>query len=86
MKPIQERGLIQNLEKDVKKTIKYYKWELLCDHFDLAVVLVVREFYANGLERDGFTIMVRGKVYHLIAPRSIDIMDWPALKMMSINL
>ena len=61
LKPIQEKRLIQNLEKDVKKTIKDYKWELLCDHSNPAVVLVVREFYANGLEQDGFSIMVRGK-------------------------
>ena len=33
----------------------------MCDHSDPAVVLVVREFYANGLERDEFSIMVRGK-------------------------
>ena len=25
------------------------------------VVLVVRKFYANGMERDGFTVIVRGK-------------------------
>ena len=66
----------------MKKTIKYYKWELLCDHPDPMVVLVVQEFYANGFERDGFTV----RVYHLIAPRLIDTMDWPTLKMMSINL
>ena len=58
LKPIQERGLIQNLDRHVKKTIKDYKWEILCDHPEPVVVLMVREFYANGLERDGFTMMV----------------------------
>ena len=41
LKPIQERGLIQNLDRHVKKTIKDYKWEILCDHLEPAVVLVV---------------------------------------------
>ena len=44
----------------MKKTIKDYKWELLCDHPNPTIVPVVRKFYANGLERDGFTVMVRG--------------------------
>ena len=61
LKPIQMRGLVQNLEKDVKKTIREYKWELLCNHPDLIVVPLVREFYANGMEHDGLTVMVRGK-------------------------
>ena len=60
LKPIQERGLIY-LDRHVKKKIKDYKWEVLCDHLEPIVVLVVREFYANGMERDGFTIIVRGK-------------------------
>ena len=58
LKPIQERWLIQNLDKHVKKKIKEYKWEILCDHLEPTVVLVVREFYANGHERDGFIVMV----------------------------
>ena len=41
--------------------IKDYKLEVLCDHPDLVVVPVVREFYANGIEPDGFTVMVKGK-------------------------
>ena len=60
LKPIQEGGLIQNLEKDVKKTIMDNKWEL-CDHFDPIVVPVIRKFYANGMERDGFIVLVIGK-------------------------
>ena len=61
LKPIQERGLIQNLDWHVKKKIKDYKWEVLCDHPKPTVVLVVREFYANGMERDSFIVTVRGK-------------------------
>ena len=37
------------------------RWELLCEHPDLVVVPIVREFYANGKERDGFRVFVRGK-------------------------
>ena len=61
LKPIQERGLIQNLDRHVKNKIKDYKWEVLRDHPEPAVVPVVREFYANGMERNGFTVTVRGK-------------------------
>ena len=61
IKLIQNKGLIQHLDHNVKKTIKDYKWEVLCDHLDSTVVLVVREFYANGIEQDGFTIMVKRK-------------------------
>ena len=45
----------------MKKTIKDYKWEILCDHPESVIILVVREFYANGFELDGFTIKVKGK-------------------------
>ena len=41
LKHIQERGLIQNLDRHVKKKIKDYKWEILCDHLEPAVVPVV---------------------------------------------
>ena len=34
---------------------------MLCEHPDLAVVPIVREFYANGKERDGFRVFVKGK-------------------------
>ena len=34
---------------------------MLCEHPDLAVVLIVREFYATGKERDGFRVFVKGK-------------------------
>ena len=47
LKPIQERGLIQHLDRHVKKKIKDYKWEVLYDHPEPAVVPMVREFYAN---------------------------------------
>ena len=45
----------------MKKIIKDYKWELLYDHLNSAIVPMIREFYANGHERNGFTITVRGK-------------------------
>ena len=53
--------MIQNLDRHVKKKIKDYKWEVLCDHPEQAIVPVVREFYANGMEQDDFTVTVRGK-------------------------
>ena len=62
LKPIQERGLVQNLEHEVNTVIKDNKWELLCEHLNPTMVLVVQEFYANGIERDGLTVMVRGKL------------------------
>ena len=61
LKPILERGLVQFLEYNVKKVILDNKWEILCEHPALVVVLVVREFYANGIERDGLTVLVWGK-------------------------
>ena len=33
----------------------------MCEHPDPAVVPIVREFYANGKERDDFRVFVRGK-------------------------
>ena len=33
----------------------------LCKHSNLAVVLIVREFYANGIAEEDFKVMVRGK-------------------------
>ena len=61
LKVIQERGLVQKLERKVNWTIDANHWELLCKHPDLAVVPIIREFYANGKERDGFRVFVRGK-------------------------
>ena len=37
------------------------RWEILCEHPNPTVVPIVREFYANGKERDGFRVFVRGK-------------------------
>ena len=34
---------------------------ILCEHPDPAVVPIVREFYANGKERDDLRVFVRGK-------------------------
>ena len=45
----------------VNWTIDANRWELLCLHPDPAVVPIVRKFYANGKERDGFRVFVRGK-------------------------
>ena len=61
LKPIQERGLIQHLDRHIKKKIKDYKWEVLCDHPEPTVVPVVREFYANGMEQKGLIVTVQGK-------------------------
>ena len=58
---IQERGLMQKLQHKVNWTIDAIRWELLCEHLDPVVVPIVREFYANGKERDGFWVFVRGK-------------------------
>ena len=58
---IQERGLVQKLQHTVNQTIDANRWEILCEHLEPAVVPIVREFYANGKERDGFRVFVRGK-------------------------
>ena len=58
---IQERGLIATSNKEVKKTIEDNKWNLLCEHPDSVMVLVVREFYANGMERDEYKVFIKGK-------------------------
>ena len=58
---IQERGLVQKLQHRVNWTIDANKWEILCEHPDPAVVPIVREFYANGKEKDEFRVFVRGK-------------------------
>ena len=58
---IQERGLVQKLEHKVNWTIDANRWEILCEHPEPAVVPIVREFYANGKERDDFRVFVRGK-------------------------
>ena len=49
---IQEKGLVQKLQHKVNWTINANRWEILCEHPDQAVVPIVREFYANGKERD----------------------------------
>ena len=58
---IQERRLVQKLQHNVNWTIDANRWEILCEHPELAVVPIVREFYANGKERDDFRVFVRGK-------------------------
>ena len=58
---IQERGLVQKLQPRVNWTITANQWEILCEHPDPAVVPIVREFYANGKERDDLRVFVRGK-------------------------
>ena len=42
-------------------TIDANKWEILYEHPDPAVVPIVRDFYANGKERDDLRVFVRGK-------------------------
>ena len=58
---IQKRGLVQKLQHKVNWTIDANRWEILCEHPEPAVVPIVREFYANGKERDEFWVFVRGK-------------------------
>ena len=58
---IQERGLTTTSNKAIKQTIKDNKLNLLCEHPNPTVVLMVREFYANGMERDGYRVFVIGK-------------------------
>ena len=58
---IQKRGLIATSDKEVKKTIEDNKWNLLCEHPDLTMVPIVREFYANDMEHDEYKVFVRGK-------------------------
>ena len=57
---IQERGLVQKLQHKVNWTIDANRWEILCEHPDPTVVPIVREFYANGKERDDLRVFVRG--------------------------
>ena len=61
LKSIQERGLVQILEYEVKKVILDNKQELFCEHPDLIVVPKVRKFYANGIKQDGLIVIVQGK-------------------------
>ena len=61
LKPIQERGLVQNLEREVKTLIRENKWEILCEHLDPTMVIIVRGFYANGIKQDGLIVIVQGK-------------------------
>ena len=49
------------MQHKVNWTIDANWWEILCEHPDQAVVPIVREFYANGKEMDGFRVFVRGK-------------------------
>ena len=58
---IQERGLTTTSDKIVKRTIEDNKWNLLCEHPGPVVVPIVREFYANGMDRDGYKAFVQGK-------------------------
>ena len=58
---IQERGLTTTSDKAVKQTIEDNQWNLLCEHLEPAVVPIVREFYANGMKRDGYKVFVKGK-------------------------
>ena len=52
---------MQKLQHKVNWTIDANRWEILCKHLEPAVVPIVREFYANGKERDEFRVFVRGK-------------------------
>ena len=61
LKVIQEKGLVQTVEFDINNTIKANKWELLCEHPNPNVVPIVREFYANGMEKENFKVFVKGK-------------------------
>lgn len=45
----------------VQNPIKRRKWEAFVKHPDLAVLLVVREFYANAIEHRNYHAFVRGK-------------------------
>ena len=58
---IQERGLVQKLQYKVNWIIDANNWEILCEQPDPAIVPLVREFYANGKERDEYRVFVRGK-------------------------
>ena len=49
------------LQHKVNWTIDANRWEILCEHPEPAVVPIVREFYANGKEKDDFRVFVRGK-------------------------
>ena len=49
------------MQHRVNWTIDANRWEILCEHPDPAVVPIVREFYANGKERDEFRVFVKGK-------------------------
>ena len=49
------------MQHRVNWTIDANRWEILCEHPDPAVVPIIREFYANGKERDEFWVFVRGK-------------------------
>ena len=52
---------MQKLQHRVNWTIDANRWEILCKHPEPAVVPIVKEFYANGKERDEFRVFVRGK-------------------------
>ena len=58
---IQEKGLVQKLQRKVNWTIDANRWEILCEHPEPTIVPIVREFYANGKERDEFWVFVRRK-------------------------
>ena len=58
---IQERGLVQKLQHNVNWTIDANRWEILYEHPEPAVVPIVREFYANGKEKDDFRVFVKSK-------------------------
>ena len=42
-------------------TIDANRWEILCEHLNPAIIPIIREFYANGKEMDGFRVFVRKK-------------------------
>ena len=52
---------MQKLQHRVNWTIDANWWEILCEHPDPAVVPIVREFYANGKEKDDLRVFFRGK-------------------------
>ena len=58
---IQDRGLYVTVDS-VSYQVEKRKWEELVKHPEVAVVPVVREFYANMEEHQNFQVVVRGRM------------------------
>ena len=56
---IQDRGLYVTMNS-VSKKVKKRKWEELVKHLEVAVVPIVRAFYASMEEHKDFCVFVRG--------------------------